>query len=246
MKNLILGNLKMNTTVHEFSKYIEDFLPNVKNSKNKIGFCVPYTHLMFAGQKLFSTDIIFGAQNISTEEKGSLTGEISNLMVKDLGANFTLVGHSERRTKFKETNEQVNQKIIRALGVNLKAVLCVGETKSERSAKKTKQVLKKQIEDALKNIYENELNNIIIAYEPVWAIGTGKLPTNKEIEQSINDIREVIAEDFSLKAAEKMQILYGGSVNQDNCSNILKIKGVNGLLVGGACLNSDSFANICK
>lgn len=246
MKNLIVGNFKMNSTVHEFSNYIDEFLPKIKESKNNIALCVPYTHLMLAGQKLVSTSVQYGAQNISTEEKGALTGEISNLMVKDLGAQFTLIGHSERRSKFKETNEQTNQKIIRALSVNLKVILCIGETKTERNAKKTKLILKKQLEDALKGLYENELKNIIIAYEPVWAIGTGKIPTNKEIEQTIQDIRTIICEDFSDKASEKMCILYGGSVNQDNSSSILKIKGVNGLLVGGACLSSESFANICK
>ena len=246
MQNVIVGNFKMNSTVHEFANYIDEFLPKVKANKNNIALCVPYTHLMLAGQKLVSTNIQYGSQNISTEEKGALTGEISNLMVKDLGANFTLVGHSERRTKFKETNEQTNQKIIRALGVNLKVILCIGETKSEKNAKKTKAVLKKQLEDALKGLYENELKNIIVAYEPVWAIGTGLVPTNKEIEQTVQDIRDVLCEDFSEKAAEKMCVLYGGSVNQDNSSTILKIKGVNGLLVGGACLSSESFANICK
>ena len=246
MKNLIVGNFKMNSTVHEFSKYIDELIPKVKVSKNNIALCVPYTHLMLAGQKLVSTNIEFGSQNISTEEKGAFTGEISNLMVKDLGATFTLVGHSERRSKFKETNEQTNQKIIRALAVNLKVILCIGETKAERNAKKTKQVLKKQLEDALKGLYENELKNIIIAYGPVWAIGTGQIPTNKEIEQTVYDIRSVIKDDFSEMAADNIEILYGGSVNQDNSSTILKIKDVNGLLVGGACLNSESFSNICK
>ena len=246
MKNLIVGNFKMNTTVREFSSYVDDFLPRVKTNKNTIVLCVPFTHLMLAGQKLATTNVAFGSQNISTEEKGALTGEVSNVMVKDLGATYTLVGHSERRGKFKETNEQTNEKIIKALSVNLKVILCVGETKTERNAQKTKLILKKQLEDAFKHLYENELNNIIVAYEPVWAIGTGKVPTSKEIEQTVQDIRDVIAENFSVKAAEKMNILYGGSVNQDNSAGILKIKGVNGLLVGGACLKSETFANIAK
>lgn len=241
----IIGNFKMNTTVHEFANYLDEFLPKVKDCKNKIVLCVPYTHLAKAEQKLSLTNVAYGAQNISNEEKGACTGEISNLMVKDLGASYTLLGHSEIRKRFKESNEIVNQKIIRALGVNLKAIVCVGETLTERNAKKTKLVLKKQIEIALKGLYENELKNIIIAYEPMWAIGTGKVPTSKEIEQAIKDVREIIAENFSTKSADKICVLYGGSINQDNCYNVLKIKGVNGLLVGGACLNAVSFASIC-
>ena len=246
MKKLIVGNLKMNTTVQEFSDYLDKFLPKVKNSKYNIAFSVPYTHLMLADQKLVSTNVIFGAQNISTEEKGALTGEVSSLMVKSLGATFTLVGHSERRSRFGETNEMINQKIIRALGCNLKVILCVGETKYEKSTGKTKASLKKQIDIALKGIYENELKNIIIAYEPIWAIGTGKVPLIKDIEKNISDIRQIIAEDFSAKASEKIMILYGGSVSQDNSYNILKSAQVNGLLVGGACLDPESFANILK
>ncbi len=246
MKKFIVGNFKMNTTTHEFAKYLDKFLPLVKDSKNVVGLSIPYTHLMLASQKLVSTNVVYGSQNISTEEKGAFTGEISNLMVKDLGAYFTLVGHSEIRKKFRETNEQINQKIIRALSVNLKCILCVGETKTERNANKTKQVLKKQLEIALKGLYENELKNIIIAYEPIWAIGTGKMPTVKEIEKTVCDIRQIVLDMFSQKSAEKICVIYGGSVNQNNSANILKIKNLNGLLIGGACLDPVEFANITK
>ena len=246
MEKLIIGNLKMNTLPHEFSRYLEIFLPKVKNSKNSIAFMVPFTHLMLTGQKLVSTKVKFGAQNVSVDESGAHTGEISCSMIKDLGASFTLVGHSEVRKRFKETNEQINQKIKNALGVNLKVILCVGETKTEKNANKTAQVLKKQIDTALKGLYDNELNNIIIAYEPCWAIGTGKLPTAREIQKVIKIIRGVIEDDFSEKSAEKMIVLYGGSINQENANSILKISGVGGLLVGGACLDANTFANICN
>ncbi len=246
MKKFIVGNFKMNTTLHDFAKYLDCFLPLVKECKNFVALSIPYTHMMLASQKLVSTNVVFGSQNISTEEKGAFTGEISNLMVKDLGAYFTLVGHSEIRKKFRETNEQINQKIMRALSVNLKCVLCVGETKTERNANKTKMVLKKQLEIALKGLYENELKNIIIAYEPVWAIGTGKTPTTKDIEETVDHIRQIIMDMFSQKSADKILVIYGGSVNQNNSSNILKIKNINGLLVGGACLNPVEFANIIK
>ena len=246
MKKLIVGNFKMNTTLKEFSLYLDKFLPKVKESKNDIVLCVPYTHLMLANQKLVSTGVKFGSQNISVDESGAHTGEISNHMVKDIGASYTLVGHSEIRKRFKETNEQVNQKIINALGVNLKAILCIGETKAEKSAGKTDATLKRQIDIALKGLYENELKNIIIAYEPCWAIGTGKTATNKDIEKAVKTIRKTISESFSDKAAEKMQILYGGSTKLENFGGILKVQGVNGLLVGGACLDYDVFAKMCK
>ena len=246
MKKLIVGNFKMNTTLKEFSLYLDRFLPKIKDSKNSIVMCVPYTHLMLANQKLVATDVKFGSQNLSVDESGAHTGEISNHMIKDIGASYTLVGHSEIRKRVKETNEQVNQKIINALGVNLKAILCVGETKTERNAGKTDFVLKKQIDIALKGLYENELKNIIIAYEPCWAIGTGKTATSKDIENAVKIIRKTIAESFSDKAAEKIQILYGGSTKLENFNNILKIQGINGLLVGGACLDYDVFAKMCK
>lgn len=246
MKKLIVANFKMNTTVKEFSNYLDKFLQNSKTLKNDVVFCVPYTHLMLANQKLCKTNILFGSQNISTEEKGAFTGEVSCAMVKDLGATYTIIGHSERRKMFKESDENINRKIKMALGVNLKVILCVGETKFEHNNNKTKNVLKRELEIALKGLYENELKSIVIAYEPVWAIGTGKTPSNKEIEITINDIRKIVADIFSEKVSEKICILYGGSVNENNSASILKINGVNGLLVGGASLDPEKFINIIK
>ncbi len=244
MKKLIVGNFKMNTTVKEFAVYLDKFLPKVKDSKSDVVLCLPYTHLMLASQKLVSTEVNFGSQNISIDTSGAHTGEVSANMVKDLGATYTIIGHSEIRKRFKETNEQVNQKIINALGVNLKVILCIGETKTEKNANKTAAVLKKQIDIALKGLYENELKNIIIAYEPCWAIGTGNVASSKDIENAVKTIRKVIEEDFSEKAAEKMLVLYGGSTKLENFNSILKVKGVNGLLVGGACLDADVFAKM--
>lgn len=244
MKKLIVANFKMNTTVKEFSYYLDKFLPLVKQSKNSIVLCVPYTHLMMAEQKLVSTQIKFGAQNLSTGDNGALTGEISNIMIKDLGASYVIVGHSGRRQLFKETDEQINKKIIKALAVNLKAIVCIGETKTEKNANKTSEVIKKQLEIALGGLYENELENIIIAYEPVWAIGSGKVPQAKGIEQIVKDIRHFVLENFSKEASEKITVLYGGSVNDANCQNFLKINGIDGLLVGGACLDVNKFAKI--
>ncbi len=246
MKKFVVGNFKMNTTPSQFSSYLDEFLPRIKDCKTNIIFCLPATHFHVASLRLGATNIKFGAQNISSEKSGACTGEISNEMVKDCGADYTLIGHSETRRKFKETPESINQKIIRALEVNLKVILCIGETKYERTTKKTKLSLKRQLDTALKGLYENELRNIMIAYEPIWAIGTGKTPTPKEIEDTVKDIKDIIADNFTVRAAEKMNVLYGGSITESNCSQFSKIKGISGLLVGGACLNAKSFANICK
>ncbi len=246
MKKFVVANFKMNTTLTEFGAYLDEFLPRVKDCKSNIILCIPATHFHVANQRLSATSIKFGAQNISSEESGAHTGEISSLMVKDCGAFCTLVGHSEVRKKFKESFETINQKIIRALAVNLKVILCIGETKYERINKKTQQVLRRQLEVALKGLYENELKNVIIAYEPIWAIGSGKTPSVKDVEIAANDIRNIIADNFTSRSAEKINILYGGSINENNCSVFSKIRGINGLLVGGACLNPKSFANICK
>ena len=246
MKKFVVGNFKMNTTPTEFSSYLDEFLPRIKECKTNVIFCLPATHFHVAKSRLDATNIKFGAQNISCEESGAYTGEISSAMVKDCGANYTLVGHSEARRHFKETLEAINQKIIRALAVNLKVILCIGETKYERATKKTKISLKRQLDTALKGLYENELKNIIIAYEPIWAIGTGKTPNVKDIESTVNDIRAIIADNFTQRSADKISILYGGSINENNFAQFAKIKGISGLLVGGACLNPKSFANICK
>lgn len=246
MKKFVVGNFKMNTTPSEFNVYLDEFLPRIKDCKANIMFCLPATHFCVAKQRLEATNIKFLAQNISSEDKGAFTGEISNVMVKDCGAYGTLIGHSELRKRLKETPESINQKIIRALAVNLKVILCIGETKYERSTKKTKLVLKRQLDTALKGLYENELKNIIIAYEPVWAIGTGKTPNVKDIESTVNDIRAIISDNFTQRSADKISILYGGSINENNFAQFAKIKGISGLLVGGACLNPKSFANICK
>lgn len=246
MKKFVIGNFKMNTTPLQFSSYLDEFLPRIKECKTNIIFCLPATHFHVAKSRFDATNIKFGAQNISCEESGAFTGEISSSMVKECGADYTLIGHSETRRRFKETLESLNQKIIRALAVNLKVILCIGETKYERSTRKTKLSLKRQLDSALKGLYENELKNIIIAYEPIWSIGTGKTPNVKEIETTVADIRAIISDSFTQRSADKINILYGGSINESNFAQFVKIKGINGLLVGGACLNPKSFANICR
>ena len=246
MKKYILGNFKMNMTLKDTESYIEKFLPLVENSKNEIVIFPAYTNLLFAHQKLTASKVLLGAQNVHSEPSGAYTGEITSSMLKSVGVKYVIVGHSERRKYFFEKNDQINKKIKEALGQGLKVVLCVGESKYERQNKKYKQVLERDVAEALKGLYENELKNIVIAYEPIWSIGTGKLPTSKEVEEASNIIRAQIQTEFSEKASKNIKILYGGSVNTQNAKNFAEIKSINGLLVGGASLVVSDFAKICN
>ena len=246
MKKYIYGNIKMNMTLKETEEYVEKLLPLVETSKNEIVVFPSFTNLMFLGQKLTSSKVLLGAQNISSESMGAYTGEVSASQIKSVGAKYVIIGHSERRKLFMEKNDCINKKIIEALGQGLKVVLCVGETKYERANKKHKTVIQKEISECLRGLYENELKNIIIAYEPVWAIGTGKMPTVKEIEDMAKVIRTEVQTEYSEKAAKNIKILYGGSVNSQNAKIFGNIVGLNGLLVGGACLSAEEFAKICR
>ncbi len=246
MKKLIYGNFKMNTTIKEVETYTEKFLPLVENSKNEIAIFPPFTNLMFAKQKLTNSKIILGAQNVSSEPSGAFTGEVSAKMLKSVGVGVVIIGHSERRKIFAEKNEVINKKIKEALSLGLKVVLCVGETKTERNGKRYKQVIQKEVLEALKGLYENELKNIIIAYEPIWSIGTGELPSVKQIEEVANIIRDEVSSEYTASAGKNIKILYGGSVNSSNAKQFGYINGINGLLVGGASLKPDEFALICN
>jgi len=246
MKKYIFGNFKMNMTIKDTEKYIEKFLPLVENSKNEIVIFPSYVNLMFAKQKLTASKVLLGAQNVSGETAGAYTGEVSSSMLKSVGVNYVIIGHSERRKLFLEKNEQINKKILEALKEGLNVVLCIGESKYERTNKKYKPALEKEIQEALKGLYENELKNIVIAYEPVWAIGTGKHPAVKEIEEAVAIIRNEIKQEYSETSAKNIRVLYGGSVNSQNAKMFANIAGVNGLLVGGASLNAEDFAKIAS
>lgn len=242
----IIANFKMNKTITETKEYLFNLVPKVEEGKHKIVLCVPATSISTAKYLLDGREISIGGQNLCDEEEGKCTGEISGKMLKDAGADYVIVGHSERRTKFKETARSINKKIKIALKNRLNVILCVGENLAERNTLKMLESLKNQIEEALKGLYENELDNVIIAYEPIWAIGSGKTPTNKEIEKSVKAIRKVIADDFSAKASENITVVYGGSIDGKNAQTINKVKGINGMLIGGSCLDSKLFAQILR
>ena len=246
MKKIIIGNFKMNTKPSEFKSYAMTLATKTKGTKNDVIVCVPYTHLETAKEILTESVVEFGAQNISEEIKGAFTGEISAEMIKDLGATYTIIGHSERRAKFRETDRLVNKKIKTALANGLKVVICVGETLQTRQNKQASAFVKKQLDDVLKGIYENELDSVVIAYEPIWAVGTGKVATPKDIQKMVELIRKEIENLYSEKAGKNINVVYGGSINLSNYKKIISIDQINGALIGGACLDVDGFSAICR
>ncbi len=246
MKKLIVGNFKMNTVPSEFKAYAMSLATKTQNSKNDIVVCPPFTHLAVAREFLGGSRVEVGAQNISEEESGAFTGEISAKMIKDAGANYVIIGHSERRSKFKETDKLINKKIKTALASGLKVILCVGESLQTRQNKQTCAFVRKQIDDDLKGIYENELESVIVAYEPIWAIGTGKVATKSDIAKMVEIIRKEIALQYSEKAGNSIKVLYGGSININNYAKIISNPALDGALIGGACLDVDNFAVICR
>ena len=243
MIDIVIANFKMNQTPKETKDYLMAFLPRFEG-KVDLTLCLPYTSL-YVGQYLCEDrDIRLGSQNISEEEEGRSTGEISGRMLKASGVDYCLIGHSERRKRFKEDSRVINKKIKAALKNGLGVILCVGESLTERNTLKTYEVLQEQIEDALKGLYENELERITIAYEPVWSIGSGKTPTAKEIEQAVKEIRQVIKNDFSEVSAQEINVVYGGSVDSKNVKQFTSIKGLNGFLIGGASLDPNNLLKI--
>ena len=240
----IIANFKMNKTFTETKDYLMTLVPRY-DERHELVLCMPYTSIALG--KFFTegkNNIKIGAQNLCDEEENRCTGEISGVMLKDVGAEYVLVGHSERRTKFRENAKSINKKIKIALKNGLEVILCVGESLADRNTLKTLQTLKDQIEEALKGLYENELENITIAYEPVWAISTGKTPLPKEVEQAVKAIRKVISDDFSTKAGSSIKVVYGGSVNQKNAASFAKCKNIDGLLIGSASLDANNFLQI--
>ena len=246
MRKILIANFKMNTTPSAFKSYAMTLATKGRHSKNEIIVCPPYTHLYMAKDMLGGTNIAYGAQNISEDEKGELTGEISACMIKDLGASYVIIGSSERRAKFKENDKTINKKIKTALANGLKVILCVGENMQAKENKQGCAFVKAQLEEDLRGIYENELEGVVIAYEPVWALNSGKNATAKEIEKIVDTIRKEVAYLYSEKAGSGVSVVYGGQVSLSNYKKLLASEKINGLLIGTACLDVDNFAIICK
>lgn len=208
--------------------------------------CAPFTALPALAEALKGTDVALGAQNMHFEEQGAFTGEISPLMLKEIGVRYVIIGHSERRQYFNETDESVNKKTLAALKHGLRPIVCVGESLEEREAGKTAEVVRKQTEAALTDVTPDQLADVVIAYEPIWAIGTGKSSTAADANETIAIIRSVIAERFGQQEADKVRIQYGGSVKPENIGGYMAEKDIDGALVGGASLTADSFFALVK
>ncbi len=244
-KTVIAGNWKMNMTPSEAKKFIAELAPMVAGKdKCDIVLCVPYVDIATAVEAAKGTNIKIGAENVHYEAKGAFTGEVSAAMLKEIGTEYVIVGHSERRQYFGETDTTVNLRTKAGLAAGMKVILCLGEVKDERLAGITDEVVAMQTKLDLAGISEEELKNVIIAYEPVWAIGTGLTATPEQADETCGVIRATIAKIYSAKAAEEITIQYGGSMNEKNAAELLAKANVNGGLIGGASLVPEKFTAI--
>lgn len=241
----IAANWKMHKTIAEAIAFIEQFKPMVKDTNGvDIVICPPYTCINSMHEALHESPIELGAQNVHWEMEGAYTGEISPIMLKGI-CSFVIVGHSERRAYFKETNEIVNKKLVAAYAQGLRPILCVGESLQQREAGETQDFVSNQVEAALVGLSSDQLQRMVIAYEPIWAIGTGKAATPADAAHVINDtIRKPLAGLFGDETADSMRVLYGGSVKPGNATSFFDVDGIDGALVGGAGLEAGSFAAI--
>ena len=246
-KTVIAGNWKMNMTPSETRAFIKELAPKVVGMDGcDIVLCVPFVDIEAAVETAKDTNIHVGAENVHFAESGAYTGEISAKMLCEIGTEYVIVGHSERRQYFGETDETVNLRTKAALKSGLKVILCLGEVKEERLSGKTDEVVSRQTELALKDVSESELKNVIIAYEPVWAIGTGLTATPEQADETCKVIRDTVKALYGTDAAEEITIQYGGSMNDQNAKELLEKENVDGGLIGGASLKTDKFTAIIK
>ena len=243
---VIAGNWKMNKDLAESASLINDLKAKLGSGVSGVQaiICPPFTSLSLASELLKGSPISLGAQNMYLEDEGAFTGEISPKMLKSVGCTHVILGHSERRQYFGETNEFINKKAKKALEAGLIPIICVGETLDEREKNITDQVVSAQVKGVLKDISSADVEKLIVAYEPVWAIGTGKNATKEQAEEVHRLIRKLVGQLYSWAAAERLIIQYGGSVKSDNAAELLHQPNIDGALVGGASLKSDSFYQI--
>lgn len=241
---IIAGNWKMYKTQSETQAFIAA-VDAFSFTNVEAVICAPYTDLYLLKEKL-NKKISIGSQNIHWQENGAFTGEISPLMLKELDVKYAIIGHSERREMFGETDETVNKRIHSAFKHGITPIVCVGERLDEREANRTKEVVKKQIEIAITNLTNEQVESLVVAYEPIWAIGTGKTSSAEDANDVIGYIRMVIGEVYGSEAAQKVRIQYGGSVKPENIGSFLKQPEIDGALVGGASLEPESFMALVK
>ena len=243
-RKVIAGNWKMNMLPNEAISMITELEPMVKNAEAEVVLCVPYTDLFYSINAAQGTNIKIGAQNMHFEEKGAFTGEISGQMLKSIGVEYVIIGHSERRQYFNETDETVNKKIKAAFANELKPIVCVGESLEQREAGIAFDVITSQTEKALDGLTEEQVAKTIIAYEPIWAIGTGKTATSEDANEAIKKIREKICQIYGQNVGERVIIQYGGSMKPSNANELLNMSDIDGGLIGGASLKAEDFSKI--
>nr|MDD6336159.1 triose-phosphate isomerase [bacterium] len=243
-KPFIAGNWKMNNTPEEAVKLVEQLKPLVADAACDVAICVPFVCLPTVASLVKGTNILLGAQNMHFEEKGAFTGEISPAMLCAVGCDCVIIGHSERRTYFAETDETVNKKVKAALAHGLIPIVCVGETLEEREAGKTDTLVAEQTRLALEGLTAEQAAQVVIAYEPIWAIGTGRTATAQEADRVIGIIRGAVEKAVGAQAAQAMRIQYGGSMNAGNCDELMAQSQIDGGLIGGASLKAADFSRI--
>ncbi len=246
-RKFIAGNWKMNKTNQEAIELVEGLVKELSGIDSvDIVVCPPFTALSDVKDVIDGSNIALGAQNMYFKEKGAFTGEISPLMLKDIGCEYVILGHSERRGIFGEKSDLIEKKVISAFDHGLTPILCVGETLSEREAGDTFKVVEGELKNELKSLSKEQMKKVVIAYEPIWAIGTGKSATSSDAKEVIDFIRKILADMFDDNVKDAVRILYGGSVKPDNISSFMKEETIDGALVGGASLKVDSFSAIVK
>lgn len=242
---IIAGNWKMHKNIQETVSFIKELSPLVKaDSDVEIVICAPFTALYPAGQALAGSKIGLGGQDVFWEKQGAFTGEISPAMLVDAGCKYVIIGHSERRQYFGEVEETVNRKVKAALAVGLIPIVCVGETLEEREAGETELVIARQIDGGLAGLSIEQIDKIVIAYEPVWAIGTGRTASAEDANSVCDYIRRRLANHFGMDIAQKVRIQYGGSVKPENIAELMAQSDIDGALVGGASLDAVSFSKL--
>ena len=246
-KFLIAGNWKMNKTASEAVDLIGE-VNSLVGSQSTVQVCVcpPFTALSKASESVEQSELLLGAQDMNAAPSGAYTGEISAEMLRDLYVSYVILGHSERREYCGETNQVINKKILAAIENNLKPIYCIGETLEEREAERTLDVVRAQVREGLENVPSNSIENLVLAYEPVWAIGTGKTATDEMAQEVHAEIRKILTEIFGESPAESVRILYGGSMKPENAAGLLAQKDVDGGLIGGASLTARAFVGIVE
>ena len=245
-KPIIAGNWKMNKTASEAAVLVDELIPAVKDATCEVVICTPFTDLVTAVEKTKGTNIHVGAENVHFEKSGAFTGEISADMLVDLGVEYVIVGHSERRQYFAETDQTVNKRTLAALNAGLKVIICVGESLQQREEGVTEELVRMQTKIALRDVTAEQMANVVIAYEPIWAIGTGLTATPEQAEEVCENIRTVVRKLYSSKNARAISILYGGSMNEKNAYDLLAQPDIDGGLIGGASLVPEKFVKIIE